>query len=355
MRKISEDVIKINKKKEKNSNRKMPKKTIILLALMLLILTMIFAIHFGSYKVSVREVFNVIKYQLGSGPKPNNKQNIVVWEIRIPRVILSTLVGMALSVSGVVFQGIFRNPLVEPYILGVSSGAAFGAALSIVMASRFLPVKLSAFLFAMLAMVISYSLATDKKETPLIKLILSGIVVSSLFTAMLNYVKLVSADRQLREITFWLMGGFYSADWKNVKVLLPLILGITAIIWRYGWKLNVLTMGDEEARSMGVSVGLLKLLLVILATFITSISVATAGIISWVGLMIPHMSRMTIGPDHRYLIPLSALFGGIFMTVCDTLARNLIMGEIPISIITSVIGTPYLIYLLKKSGQVYFD
>lgn len=316
---------------------------------------MAITIYFGNYKVPIKDVFNVISYHLGSGIRPALKSNIIVWEVRIPRVILAAIVGMALSVAGTVFQGLFRNPLVEPYILGVSSGAACGAALSIVLSFGAMSIQLTSFIFAMIAMGMAYAMATNKKETPLVNLILSGIVVSSLFTAILNYIKITAGDKQLREITFWLMGGFYTADWKNIKTLIPFIIIGILIIWAFAWKLNVLTMGDQEARSMGVSVGPLKFLLISLATFITAISVSTVGIISWVGLMIPHMARMTIGPDHRYLMPLSALFGGIFMVICDTLARTLIMGEIPISIITSVIGTPYLIYLLRTNRQVYFD
>ncbi|WP_034868170.1 FecCD family ABC transporter permease [Clostridium lundense] len=331
------------------------KKFLLVIFFIILLLTMTIAIHFGTYKVPIMDVFNVIAYHLGIGLKPIVKINIIVWEVRIPRVILASIVGMALSTAGTVFQGLFQNPLVEPYILGVSSGAACGAAVSIVLSCSILSVQFTAFIFAMLAMAMAYTLATRKKETPLVNLILSGIIVSSLFTAILNYIKITAGDKQLREITFWLMGGFYTAAWKNVKALFLFILVSIIIIWAFGWKLNVLTMGEQEARSMGVSVGPLKLILISLATFITAISVATVGIISWVGLMVPHMARMTIGPDHRYLIPLSALFGGIFMVICDTLARILIMGEIPISIITSIVGTPYLIYLLRTNRQVYFN
>lgn len=333
------------------------KKKILLVNIFLILLFMVIiaSIHFGTYKIPIPDVFNVIAYHLGFGLRPLLKVNIIVWEVRLPRTLMAAAVGMALSVSGTVFQGLFRNPLVDPYILGVSSGAACGAAISIVLAWSILSTQFTAFIFAMLAMGIAYALATNKKETPLINLIISGIIVSSIFTAALNFLKITAGDKQLREITFWLMGGFYTADWKSVKPLLPLIIIGILIVWSLGWKLNVLTMGDQEAKSMGVSVGILKLILISTATFITAISVATVGIIAWVGLMVPHMARMTIGPDHRYLIPLSALVGGIFLVVCDTLARTLIMGEIPISIITSILGSPYLIFLLRTNRQVYFE
>lgn len=318
-----------------------------------LLAVMLAAVTFGSYRVSIPEILQVIGSRLGLGGA-ESEAAIIVWEIRLPRVLLAALVGAALALSGAVFQGIFRNPLVEPYILGVSSGAACGAALAIVLAGGMLSTGMTAFAFAMLAMGLAYSMATSRRQTPLVSLLLAGTIISSIFTSILNYLKVAASDNKLREITFWLMGGFYTADWQKVALLAPLTLLGLLVLWPLGWKLNVMTMGDAEARSMGLAVGRLKLLFVLLGTFITAISVSQVGIISWVGLMIPHMARMTIGPDHRYLLPLSATLGGIFLVVCDTLARTLVMGELPISIITSILGAPYLIYLLRANRQVYF-
>lgn len=319
-----------------------------------LLAAMVAAVTFGSYPVSVGQVFQILGSRLGFG-QADGEAAIIVWEIRLPRVLLSALVGAALALSGAVFQGIFRNPLVEPYILGVSSGAACGAALAIVLVGGMFSTGLFAFLFAMLAMGLAYATATSRKQTPLVSLLLAGTIVSSVFTSLLNYLKVAAPENQLREITFWLMGGFYTADWGKVALLGPLVLLGLAVLWPLGWKLNVMTMGDAEARSMGLSTGRLKLLFILLGTLLTALSVSQAGIISWVGLMIPHISRMTVGPDHRYLLPLSATLGGVFLVVCDTLARTLVMGELPISILTSILGAPYLIYLLRANRQVYFS
>lgn len=208
--------------------------------------------------------------------------------------------------------------------------------------------QLTSFVFGMIAMIFAYSLATVKKETPLINLILSGIIVSAIFSAGLSYLKMTAGFRELRDLVFWLMGGFYTAKWGDVGLLSVLITISFILLWSLAWKLNVLTMGDQEAQSLGVSVKKVKAVSIVLSTFITSIAIGTVGIIAWVGLVIPHMARMTIGPDHRYLIPASAIMGGLFLVICDTLARTLTFGEIPISILTSVIAAPYLIILVRK-------
>lgn len=328
---------------------------LIIFSALLLLIVMLSAVIIGNYNTSLSEVANVIGSQLGLMDSLSNQAKIVVWEVRIPRIILAALTGMALSISGIVFQGVFRNPLVEPYVLGISSGAACGAALSIVFALNFFSKELMAFIFSIIAMLMVYTLATVKKQTPLVNLILGGMIVSAIFISILNLLKTIAPDSKLREITFWLMGGFYTADWEKVKLMLPLTLISLLILWSQAWKINVMTMGDSDARTMGISVGKMKILLLGISTLITSAAVAQVGIISWVGLMIPHMARMTIGSDHRYSIPFAASIGAAFMVVCDTIARSVVMGEIPVSIITSILGAPYLIYLIRTNRQVYFN
>lgn len=321
----------------------------------LMLVVMAVSVALGSYRLTPAELLAVLAGDAASG-----EHAVIVWEIRMPRVCLAALCGMGLSLSGAVFQGVFRNPLVEPYILGVSSGAACGAALSIVLfggaaAGSLLSSGGLAFVAAVAAMALAYSIATVGRETPLVNLILAGTIVSSVFTALLNLLKTAATDGALREITFWLMGGFYTADWDKVAGIAPGILLGGAVCIACGWKLNVLAMGENEARTLGISTGRLKLLLLAVATFLTAACVSQVGIISWVGLMIPHMARMMAGPDHRTLLPLSALCGGAFLVICDTLARTLTMGELPVSIITSILGAPYLIYLLRTNRQVYFE
>ena len=334
----------------------MRRKRICLLAGMMgFLLMMILAVHFGNYPVRVREIGQVIGAHLRGTVYPDSNVDTIVWKIRLPRVLTAAMTGVLLSVSGAVFQGIFRNPLVEPYVLGVSSGAAFGAAACIVFSWTFISKGAAAFLFAMLAMALAYGFAFEKEEIPVVRLILSGMIISSVFTALLNFLKVAASDSKLREITFWTMGGFYTSEWKGALRLTAIaVLGLI-LTCGYGWKLNVLAMGEQECRTLGIHAGRLKLLLIVSATFLTASCVAEAGIISWVGLMIPHGARMLIGPDHRYMIPFSALLGGSFLVLCDTLARTLMMGELPVSIVTSILGAPYLIYLLRQNRKVYFE
>ena len=334
----------------------MRRKRICLLAgMMMFLLMMILAVHFGNYPVRVREIGQVIGAHLRGAVYPDSNVDTIVWKIRLPRVLTAAMTGVLLSVSGAVFQGIFRNPLVEPYVLGVSSGAAFGAAACIVFSWTFISKGAAAFLFAMMAMALAYSFAFEKEEIPVVRLILSGMIISSVFTALLNFLKVAASDSKLREITFWTMGGFYTSEWKGALRLTAIaVLGLI-LTCGYGWKLNVLAMGEQECRTLGIHAGRLKLLLIASATFLTASCVAEAGIISWVGLMISHGARMLIGPDHRYMIPFSALLGGTFLVLCDTLARTLMMGELPVSIVTSILGAPYLIYLLRQNRKVYFE
>ncbi len=330
-------------------------KILILLALLaLLIITMGVAITFGAYNISVFDVYSIVMAHLSPFidlSTITKLHNTIVWELRIPRVLLAVTVGTALATAGAVFQGCFRNPLVEPYLLGISSGAAFGAAMGIVFSDFLLSIQLSAFIFGSLAVAMAYFLARVKKETPIVTLILAGVIIGSIFSAMVSILKYIATDAALREIVFWLMGGFYYATWNDVRLLVPIIIPSFLIMWALGWKLNILSMGDDEARALGVNPEKYKLVLITLATLVTSLAVSTVGIIAWVGLMMPHATRMMLGPDHRYVIPASAMLGGSYLLVCDTMARTLTSAEIPVGIITSILGAPYLFYLLRTRGK----
>jgi len=330
-------------------------KMLILLALLVLLIVSVgVAITFGAYNISVLDVYGIVMAHVspfGDLSAVTRLHNTIVWELRIPRVLLAVLVGTALATAGSVFQGCFRNPLVEPFILGVSSGAAFGAALGIVFVDFFLSIQFSAFLFGSLAVAMAYFLAHVRNETPIVTLILAGVVIGSIFEAMVSILKYTASDAALREIVFWLMGGFYYATWNDVYLLVPIIIPSFLIMWALGWKLNILSMGDDEARALGVNPEKYKLLLIVLATLVTSLAVSTVGIIAWVGLMMPHATRMILGPDHRYVIPAAAMLGGSYLLVCDTLARTLTSAEIPVGIFTSILGAPYLFYLLRTRGS----
>ena len=308
----------------------------------------------GACQISFPLVIKTISSHLLSIPDLSSISNLhytIVWNIRLPRTLLAILVGICLATSGTVFQGCFKNPLVEPYILGISSGAAFGAALGIVFPSFFLSVQVLAFFFGFLAVAIACGMARVKGQTPVVTLVLAGIITGSIFGSLVGILKYVAQDSALREIVFWLMGGFYYAGWRDVALLFPITLVSFLIIWISGWKINVLSMGEQEARSLGINPEKSKLILICLATLMTAAAVSFVGIIAWVGLMIPHATRMITGPDHRMVIPASALLGAIYLVICDTIARTLTDAEIPIGIITSLVGAPYLFYLIRSRGQ----
>ncbi|TYQ12674.1 UNVERIFIED_CONTAM: iron complex transport system permease protein [Acetivibrio alkalicellulosi] len=324
--------------------------TIIIFAGVLLVV--IFAsICIGAYFIPLNVVINTLWQRIIY----NYHQGVVstiIWDIRITRIILAIAVGTSLSSSGVVYQGVFRNPLIEPYILGVSSGAAFGAALAILFKFPF-SLQLLAFVFGMLAVLATYSLSRVNGQTPLITLILAGVIIGSLFSAMVSIFQYVGTEEQLKKLVFWLMGGLYHAKWQDVKIIVPVVVLGFVILWLNSWKLNVLSLGEEEAKSLGIRTERVKLILMISSTAITAISVSLAGIIGWVGLMVPHAARLIVGPDHRYLLPLSAIMGATFMIICDTIARTISTGEVPIGIVTSILGAPYLLYLLRRRANYF--
>jgi iron complex transport system permease protein len=320
--------------------------------LLLLVLSLI-ALCLGAYDITPYNVFLTISGYLSGGSVGNSYYDVVILDIRIPRIILAIAVGAGLAVAGCVYQGVFRNPLVEPFLLGVSSGAAFGAAIAIVLGVYLFSLQITALLFSLIAVVLAYTLATKNGKTSLLNLILMGIVINALFTAGISFLKTIAPAEQLRDLTFWLMGGLYVADWKDVMTIVPLIIVLSGIIWALSWKLNILAMGDDEAQNLGLNVQTTRALLVFISTMIASLTVATVGIIAWVGLIIPHIARMTVGPDHRILIPVAALFGGMFLLICDTLARTITSGEVPVSILTSVLAAPYIIFLIRKNKSIF--
>jgi iron complex transport system permease protein len=312
------------------------------------------AMVMGAYDISFTDVYATIFANIGLFGDISNVSklhNTIIWNIRLPRILLAITVGAALASSGAVFQGCFRNPLVEPYILGVSSGAAFGAALGIVYPSVFSSVQISAFVFGSLAVLAAYTLARTRGQTPIVTLILGGVIIGSIFSALVSLLKYMANDSALREIVFWLMGGFYYATWQDVFLTVPIVFISFLIMWMYSWKLNILSMGDEEAKALGVNPEKSKLIIITIATLVTAVAVSTVGIIAWVGLMMPHAARMILGPDNRFVIPSAAMLGSIYLIVCDTMARTLTTSEIPVGIITSIVGAPYLCYLLRNKGR----
>ncbi|WP_297210087.1 MULTISPECIES: FecCD family ABC transporter permease [Thermodesulfovibrio] len=277
-------------------------------------------------------------------------EKAIVIDIRLPRVILAGLVGAALSCAGATLQGIFRNPLVDPFILGISAGAAFGCAITIGFLS-FLPLQLIAFVFATVSVMIAYGVARTQGEVSRLPLILSGVIVSAFFTAMVSIVKFLVDPHKLQSIVYWLMGSFSLADWKAVKVAAVGVLAGVMPIFLMRWRLNVMSMGEEEAKALGVNIRRERLLFIGFSTFAVAVATSLCGIIGWVGLMVPHLVRMLTGPDHKTLIPLSISAGAAFMIAADTVSRTLTTFDIPVGIITALTGAPFFIYLMKRGGK----
>ncbi len=324
----------------------------IFVLIIILILILCWALTAGAYPINVSNVINIFLSKLGIYTEDiENIQETIIWQIRTPRVLLAMLAGIALSSSGTCYQAAFRNPLVEPYILGVSSGAAFGAALAIVLPNTFGQIQIMAFSCALFAVFLAHILATHEGTRSPIALVLAGIIIGALFTALVGILKYIADDAALRELTFWTMGAFYHASWKDVSINALIILPAFILIWLSAWKMNVLSLGDEEAQSLGISPLRLRLYILLLATLIAAICVSTVGIIAWVGLMMPHAARFLFGQDNRYVLPASALMGAMYILVCDTIARTITNSEIPIGIITSILGAPYLLWLLRTKGN----
>lgn len=273
----------------------------------------------------------------------------LVFNLRVPRILTALLLGASLATAGGVFQMIFSNPLVEPGFLGVSQGASFGAALCIIfLGGAAWAVQASAALFGCLGLLFSYLLARRVRYGGwVLRLVLSGIAVSAFFSALLGVLKYIADPlSQLQEITFWLLGGLWSITWKQFLTILPVVMVSLFILWRMRWRVNLLSLGDETAFSLGLAPGRERALVLIAAVAATSAVISVSGMISWIGLIIPHIARRIFGADSRYMLPASILIGGAFMILCDDLGRVLMAGEIPLGIITSLIGAAIFAYIM---------
>ncbi|MDD5701867.1 MAG: iron ABC transporter permease [Dehalococcoidales bacterium] len=342
--------------------------------ILLMILVGLFLISFalGRYPVSPPDVIKVLIYQFAVLiynitpdfardaasqvlPLAHTYPDIwdtIVMQIRLPRILAAMLIGASLALAGTSFQGLFRNPLVSPDILGVSQGAGFGAALAILISGNWIAIEISAFCFALLAVGVSFFVSRIVKGNPTLSLILAGMAIGSLFGAFLALMK-YAADPidQLPAITYWLMGSLASI--KNQDLLfaaIPMLTGITILIL-IRWRFNVLAMGEEEAQALGVDTGKLRTIIVLCCTMITASAVCISGTIGWVGLVIPHIGRLLVGPNHKRLIPVCLLLGAAYLLLIDDIARLVASVEIPIGILTAIIGAPFFIYLLKRGGK----
>lgn len=332
--------------------------TIMFLFFILLIIVSIFSLLAGRYNISLNDGFILVKSLITGADISNNSylSNIytVIFNIRLPRILGALIIGSALGVSGAMLQSVFANPLVSPGIMGVLSGASFGAAFGIITFSSWALVQISTLFFGIVALLLALFVAFIYRSTSSIMLVLGGMISGAFFNALLSIVKL-SADPnndQLSSIVFWLMGSLSMIDSGNILLKAGLPLFILLIFSLFlGRILNLLSMSDEEAYSLGLNVSFYKILVLLVASVLASTTVVMAGNIGWVGLIIPHISRMIIGPDNRYLLPFSALTGAIFLLICDNVVRNLFQYEIPLGIITSIIGLIVFVIVLKNKGK----
>ena len=323
---------------------------IILTLFVILILLSLFSLTLGQYDLSIKQIIDFLLYKLGFGEVPNSQliQNIIV-EIRFPRIIASILIGASLAISGVAFQSMFRNPLVSPGILGVLSGASFGAALGMIIFKNFILIQASSFIFGVLAVSIALFISMFNKQNQVILLILGGVVSSAFFSSLLSITKYMADPyNQLPAIVYWLMGSLALIDKGTIYIVsIPILLGIFLMIFLSKY-LNILSLGDEEARSLGINVKLIRFTIIITATFISAFTVVLAGMIGWVGLVIPHIARLLFGSNNIIIVPVTALLGAIYLLIIDNISRMLFTVEIPIGILTSLIGIPFFAYALKN-------
>lgn len=271
----------------------------------------------------------------------------VVLQVRLPRIIAAMLIGASLSAAGATYQGMFKNPLVSPDILGASSGAGFGASLAIFISMPMVGIQGFSFIFGLIAVLLTYGISRRLKQESMLALVLSGIMVGALFSAGMSLLKYMADPYdKLPSIVFWLMGSLAAVAPEDLyKVSLPIIVGVIPL-FLIRWRLNVLSLGEEEAAALGIDLNRMKILVIICSTLMTSASVCIAGIIGWVGLIVPHLARMIVGPDYRILLPASILLGSSYLLLVDDLARLLAAVEIPLGTLTALIGVPFFLYLL---------
>ncbi len=323
---------------------------ILLLSTAILLMAVLLSLGMGRYPVTPGAALSF----LVSGETLDPHLQTVLFRIRLPRIIAAIGAGGALALAGAAYQGMFRNPMVSPDILGVSSGAGFGAALAILLALPVAGVQASAFAggLAAVLLAVAISLSVKKENNSTLVLVLSGIIISALFSALIALVKFTAdPENRLPAITFWLMGSLADIRMQELPAVLLLVLAGSLAVILSGWKLNVLSFGEDEAKTLGIHTTRLRMLVITAATLITASVIALCGLVGWIGLVVPHIARMLGGPDHRLQLPLSFLLGGSALLLFDTIARTISASEIPIGIITALAGAPFFIAILKLKAK----
>ncbi len=328
----------------------------------LLLVAAVFAISFGSVEVPFFTTIAILISKIPFvhiSPDWTVNTQAIIWDIRLPRVLLAGVVGMALAVAGATYQGLFRNPLADPYLIGVAQGAAVGAVLGLILGIGFdvlgiFTTPLFAFAGAFGAVGVVYMLARVGNRLTVTTLILAGVALGSFLTAIVSYLITVSGDK-IHSVMFWLMGSFSMAGWESVKIVIPIVIIGTLVILLFARSLNLIQLGEEQAQELGVDVERMKIILLTAATLITAAAVSFVGIIGFVGIIVPHAIRLIWGADYRFLLPLSALVGAVFMILADIASRTLVApSEIPVGAITALVGAPFFLYLLRKRTRMLF-
>ena len=314
------------------------------------IITSVVCLCFGRMNVPVSEVITALKTAVTGGSAANVQNYSIVINLRLPRILMAIIVGAGLTCAGNTFQALFSNPLATPDILGVTSGTCVGAILAIILSCSILETQLIALVFGLASVLFTLKIAGKNDGRSMVYLVLAGTIASSLFNAIGSLLK-YTADPQdkLPEITYWLMGSFTSASYQKILIGCPLILVGIVIIYLLRWRLNILSLSDDEARASGINIKQTRMIFILASTLITASAVSMCGQVGWIGLLIPHCARMLVGSNNRYVVPVSLSLGASFMILIDTLSRTISIIELPLSILTAIIGAPVFISLLNKT------
>lgn len=324
---------------------------IIVLCLVLLVATTFVSLACGRYWIDIENIFYTLLAPLNRSQQVTDTMLSIVWNVRLPRVLLAIVAGAGLAVAGTAFQALFANPLATPDTLGVATGSAFGAVLGILLGIDGFGIQISSLFMGLMSVILVYGVSRIRGQNSVLMLILSGLVIAALFSALISLVKYV-ADPQdvLPSITFWMMGSLTGATMKTLALGLPFILSGSIVLYSLRWKLNALSLPEDEARSLGIPLFRLRVLVIVCGTMITASVVSMCGLIGWVGLLIPHFTRLLLGNNNTQVLPTSLILGALFVLSADTLARSATEFEIPVSILTALIGAPVFIMLLRRNG-----
>ncbi len=330
-----------------------PPSVIIALLAVILVLVAVASLGVGRYDIPFARVVQILLAPISQPDVPVTPTEAnVVFTVRMPRILLALLAGAGLALSGATMQGVFRNPLVGPHVMGVSSGAAFGGVLAILFSFPRYGLLGSSFIFGLSALVMVYALNGIVARRNILALVLAGVVVTGFFGALVSLVQyLADTEDKLPAMVFWLLGSFATANWEKFGLIAAPIVVCSLLLLGLRWRINLLSIGDEDARALGVNVEPLRWLTLILVSCIVAAQVAVSGIIGWVGLVVPHMARMLVGPDHRMMMPASLIIGALYLLIIDTVARTATATQIPLGILTALLGTPVFALVLRQTQR----